>query len=304
MVKRKTRKNNKHRGGAQAVAAAPPGHVEGLATMPQICVGTAQYDKHNPCTIGTIVSVALAFGYRHIDGAEVYGPATYRKALGAAIKASCVPRNQIWLTWKADIISAASIARQITDLNCGYIDLFLIHHGCGTPAQFAVLEAAQAAGQIRHIGVSNCEDIDELRALKARHNIFANQIQAGPPGATVDGKEDRSPTFIEDCNAAGIAVMLYATRSGVSMSLTMYENGKEDLLEFIQQNIQNLNKYYTQKYVADRPNVLMVGSTTGRSLPQNMDEFTETLDGTNLLNAPQMAEMEAFLNQIVLANMG
>ena len=300
MVKRKTRKNNKHRGGA----AAPPGHAEGLATMPQICVGTAQYNKHNPCTIGPIVSVALAFGYRHIDGAESYGPAAYRKALGAALRASCVPRNQIWLTWKSDNITAATIARQIADLNCTYIDLFLIHHSCGTPAEFAVLEAAQAAGQIRHFGVSNCDDIEDLRAVKAAHNIFANQIQAGPPTAIVEGKEDRSPTFIRDCNAAGVAVMLYAPISGATMSETLYERGNEHLAVFSHENAKNLNRYYTQKYVVGKPNVLMVGTTTGRSLPKNMDEFTDTLRGANLLKAPEMAEMETFLNQIVLANMG
>jgi diketogulonate reductase-like aldo/keto reductase len=325
MVKRKTRKNNKHRGGA----GAPP--AEAIAEMPQICVGTAQYNKHNPCTIGPIVSVALAFGYRHIDGAESYGPAAYRKALGAALRASCVPRNQIWLTWKSDNITAASIARQIADLNCAYIDLFLIHHSCGTPAQFAVLEAAQAAGQIRHFGVSNCDDIDDLRAVleaaqaagqirhfgvsncddiddlravKAAHNIFANQIQAGPPAAKVDGKEDRSPTFIRDCNDAGVAVMLYAPISGATMSETLYEGGNEHLAVFSHENAKNLNRYYTQKYVVGKPNVLMVGSTTGRSLPKNMDEFTDTLRGTNLLKAPEMAEMETFLDQIVLANMG
>jgi len=300
MVRRRTRKNRKQAGGSSAAAAA----AEPLATMPQICVGTAQYNKHNPCTVGPIVSVALAFGYRHIDGAQVYGHAPYRKALGAAIKASCVPRNEIWITWKSDTITKATIAQQIADLNCAYIDLFLIHHGCGTPAQFAVLQAARDAGQIRHFGVSNCEDIEELTRLKETYNIFANQIQAGPPGANIAGKAQRSRTFVEDCNALGVAVMLYAPISGVITSETLLEEDNMHLLTFAQENSKKLNRYYTQKYVSGKPNVLMVGSTTGHTLPKNIDEFKDTQRGTNLLTAPEMAEMETFLTQIVLNNMG
>jgi len=296
MVKRRTRKNRKQAAGA-AAAAAP------LATMPQICVGTAQYSKHNPCTVGPIVSVALAFGYRHIDGAEGYGPAAYRKALGAAIKASCVPRNQIWITWKSDNITSAMITEQIADLKCTYIDLFLIHHSCGTPEEFAVLQAAQAAGQIRHFGVSNCEDIDQLTELKETYNIFANQIQAGPPDANIGTRPARTPTLVEDCNALGVAVMLYGPISGASMSETLYAPGNEHLAIFSQENAKNLNRYYTQKYVSGKPNVLMVGSTTGRTLPKNIDEFTDTQRATNLLTAPEMAEMEEFLSQIVLSDM-
>jgi diketogulonate reductase-like aldo/keto reductase len=298
MVKRRTRKNRKQAAGAGAAAAAEP-----LATMPSICVGTAQYNHANPCTVGPIVSVALAFGYRHIDGAEGYGPPAYRKALGAAIKASCVPRNQIWITWKSDNISRELITAHIADLNCAYIDLFLIHHSCGTPAEFAVLQAAQAAGQIRHFGVSNCEDIDQLTELKETYNIFANQIQAGPPNAMIGTRDDRTPTFIEDCNALGLAVMLYGPISGASMSDTLYEDGNEHLAIFSQDNAKNLNRYYTQKYVRGKPNVLMVGSTTGRTLPKNIDEFKDTQRGTNLLTAVEMAEMEEFLSQIVLSDM-
>jgi diketogulonate reductase-like aldo/keto reductase len=43
------------------------------------------------------VQLALGLGYRHIDGAQAYGN---EKDIGAALKASSVPRDELFITSK------------------------------------------------------------------------------------------------------------------------------------------------------------------------------------------------------------
>jgi diketogulonate reductase-like aldo/keto reductase len=75
------------------------------------------------------VLAALKTGYRHIDTARIYGT---EKAVGAAIKASGVPHDKIFLTTKLwntdhhpDNVEKALDA-SIKDLQVDYVDLFLM----------------------------------------------------------------------------------------------------------------------------------------------------------------------------------
>lgn len=63
------------------------------ASIPAIGFGTWQ-DKD--AQEGAVLA-ALKAGYRHIDGARVYGT---EKAVGNAMKASGVPREEVFLTTK------------------------------------------------------------------------------------------------------------------------------------------------------------------------------------------------------------
>ena len=76
------------------------------------------------------VSRALEVGYRHIDTAQMYGN---EAEVGAALDASGIPREQIFLTTKVDNSNheperaAASIAQSLEDLRTDYVDLLLVH---------------------------------------------------------------------------------------------------------------------------------------------------------------------------------
>ena len=76
------------------------------------------------------VETALAADYRHIDTAAAYGN---EDSVGAGIKASGVPRDQIFLTtklWNADHgyeATKAAIDRSLQKLGVDYVDLYLIH---------------------------------------------------------------------------------------------------------------------------------------------------------------------------------
>jgi len=97
------------------------------AAMPQLGLGTW---KSKPGEVAAAVEAALRAGYRHIDAAHVYGN---EKEVGAGIRASGVPRADIFVTSKLwntkhhpDDVEA-SCRTTLSDLGLDYLDLYLVH---------------------------------------------------------------------------------------------------------------------------------------------------------------------------------
>lgn len=63
--------------------------------MPGIGFGTWKIKDYNQ--VIDVVKNAIEVGYRHIDTASVYGN---EEAIGIALKESCVPREDIFVTTK------------------------------------------------------------------------------------------------------------------------------------------------------------------------------------------------------------
>lgn len=107
------------------------------------------------------VEEALKVGYRHVDTASGYGN---EDVVGGAIRASGVPRDDIFLTTKvspenlADDDFQRSADRSIELLGVDQVDLLLIHWPSKTiPMADTIrsLNKAKERGVTRHIGVSN-----------------------------------------------------------------------------------------------------------------------------------------------------
>ncbi|WP_125570722.1 aldo/keto reductase [Lacticaseibacillus songhuajiangensis] len=105
------------------------------------------------------VATALRLGYRHIDTAAAY---FNEQEVGQAIAESGIPRDQIWVTsklWLQDYGFAAAttgIETSLRKIGVDDIDLYLLHQPYGdVPGAWQALEAAQKAGKIRSIGISN-----------------------------------------------------------------------------------------------------------------------------------------------------
>lgn len=126
-------------------------------TIPAIGFGTFQIP--NDGSTYQAVSAALAAGYRHIDTAAAY----FNEAeVGQAIKASGIPRAEIWVTsklWLQDYgyePAKKAIDRSLQKLGYDYLDLYLLHQPYGdVPGAWRALEEAQQAGKLKSIGVSN-----------------------------------------------------------------------------------------------------------------------------------------------------
>lgn len=131
-------------------------HAHGCV-MPQIGFGTSQLGD-----CGDLVATALKTGYRHIDTAWKYGS---EKGVGAGIRASGVPRADIFLVTKvsheylrADAF-AKSVEESLANLQVDYVDLLHVHwpspEKVPLAETMAALAKAKRDGLARHIGVAN-----------------------------------------------------------------------------------------------------------------------------------------------------
>lgn len=127
--------------------------------IPQLGFGTWQIDdREAPETVGR----ALATGYRLIDTAAAYDNET---GVGAAIRASGVPRDEVFVTTKvwndAQGFDAARRAceESLTRLGLDAVDLLLIHWPAPRQDRYVdtwrALIRLKEEGRARSIGVSN-----------------------------------------------------------------------------------------------------------------------------------------------------
>jgi len=151
-----------------------------------VAAGTTATEAVNPADC---VAKALELGYRFLDCAEFYAN---EKAVGEGIAASGVPREQLFLAskcWTTTIYDGpeavqAQLEKTLADLGTDYLDLYCIHWPVPGRhvAAYLQLEKAQAAGQVRSLGVSNyaVQDLDELMASGATVTPSINQIEINP----------------------------------------------------------------------------------------------------------------------------
>jgi 2,5-diketo-D-gluconate reductase B len=107
------------------------------------------------------VVTALRAGYRHIDTARKYGS---ERAVGEAIRASGVPRAEIFLVTKVshENLRADDFARSVDEslaaLNVDHVDLLMVHWpnpNIPLNETMPALAKAKRQGLARHIGVAN-----------------------------------------------------------------------------------------------------------------------------------------------------
>jgi len=131
------------------------------------------------------VSDALEVGYRHIDTAAAYGN---ERAVGRAVAASGLPRDEVFLTTKLWIHNSGEegarrqLEKSIERLGVDRIDLYLIHQPFGDVyASWRAMERALADGLVRSIGVSNFHP-DRLVDLIENNDVVpaVNQIETHP----------------------------------------------------------------------------------------------------------------------------
>ncbi|MBQ9389005.1 MAG: aldo/keto reductase, partial [Synergistaceae bacterium] len=132
-------------------------------SIPQFGIGTF---NSNAEQAHDAVLAALRAGYRHIDTAHAY---QNERGVGAAVKESGIPRNEIWITsklWPTDYNSGnveESINKMLERLGTDYIDLLYLHQPVGNyMAGWRGLEAAVKAGKVRAIGLSNFDLNEKL----------------------------------------------------------------------------------------------------------------------------------------------
>lgn len=163
--------------------------------IPSVALGVWQASKGE---VGNAVKTALSAGYRHIDGAWIY---RNEEEVGQALKASSVPREELWLTSKLwnnfhapeDIETA--LDQSLSMLGTNYLDLYLIHWPVAFKKEgnnvidedltadpyptWQKLEELVDKGKIRNIGISNfnIRRIQNLTANKLKYQPAVNQVE-------------------------------------------------------------------------------------------------------------------------------
>jgi 2,5-diketo-D-gluconate reductase B len=176
--------------------------------IPLVGLGTGMLSED----CGEIVAAALAAGYRHIDTARKYGT---EEGVGAGIRASGLPREQIFVTTKVshEDLHAADFERSteasLKALGLDHVDLLLVHWP--TPAMplaetMGALAKAKRRGLTRHVGVANFNIalLDEairlcpepIAALQAEYHPYLDQSKL------LDGCRRRGLIFIAYCPLA------------------------------------------------------------------------------------------------------
>ncbi|MCJ1479460.1 hypothetical protein MMC13_008146 [Lambiella insularis] len=231
------------------------------ADIPAIGFGTWQ-DKDAQ---ESAVLEALKAGYRHIDTARIYGT---ERAVGAAIKKSGIPRDQVFITTKLwnnshhpDDVEAA-IDASLKDLGTDYLDLYLMHW----PSPFArgtsmflrgddgklkkgdtdyvetykAMEKAFKSGKARAIGISNFSHSELERLLRETSVVpAAHQIELHPYLQQKD--------FVQFHKSKGIHVTQYSPFGNQN---EIYDSGK------------NMGK------LIDDPALAKIGKKYGKSAAQ------------------------------------
>lgn len=151
--------------------------------MPMVGFGVYQVSDEDT---EKAVLEALKAGYRLLDTAAVYGN---EAGVGRAIKASGIPREEIFVTTKLWIQrengyenTKKALENSLTRLGLDYVDLYLMHQPFGdVHEQWRAMEDLYKAGKVRAIGVSNFH-MDRLMDLITCHEIVpaVNQIETHP----------------------------------------------------------------------------------------------------------------------------
>ena len=134
------------------------------------------------------VAMALELGFQHIDTAQMYGN---EADVGAAIAASGVPRQEVFVTTKVGSGNLSknnflqSVRRSTEALQMPSVDLLLIHWPPtdGTPIEAVMDWLNQAAdeGLATHIGISNFTiPMMQKAAAASARKLVNNQVEFHP----------------------------------------------------------------------------------------------------------------------------
>lgn len=171
----------------------------GLRNGVQIpCIGYGTWQTPDGETAVKSVRYAIENGYRHIDGASVYGnEASVGQGIKEGLKAAGIKREELFITskvWNTDRGYEKTIKaceKSLKDFGLEYFDLYLIHWpanevNCGKDWDAMNLDTWRAmidlykAGKVRAVGVSNFLPHHLESLMKTEIPPMVDQIECHP----------------------------------------------------------------------------------------------------------------------------
>ena len=170
--------------------------------IPQLGLGVWRIPAGRKCEAAVLT--AFEAGYRHIDTASLYGN---EESVGAAVRASGVPREEIFVAtklWNSDHGNPdRALETSLRKLKLDYVDLYLIHYPVPDRLRsWRALEKMKQQGKALSIGVSNFTIRHLTQLLEQTETVPAiNQVEFHP---YLYQRE-----LLEFCTARGIFVEAY-----------------------------------------------------------------------------------------------
>ncbi|KAH7321179.1 aldo/keto reductase [Stachybotrys elegans] len=174
-------------------SSIPPLRLNDGNEIPMFAYGLGTANKKNDgapldTDLIELTKKAIDIGYRHLDCAEGYGN---EEELGAAVKASAVPREELFITTKISATKKQSTFEafdaSLSRLKLEYVDLYLLHGPWFADSEqelqqrWADMEAIRESGRAKSIGVSNfLQEHIEVLLKTAKVPPAINQIEFHP----------------------------------------------------------------------------------------------------------------------------
>ncbi|XP_075066572.1 aldo-keto reductase family 1 member C1-like isoform X2 [Mixophyes fleayi] len=278
--------------------------------MPVLVFGTfapATYTKEQACAS---TKIAIEVGYRHIDGAFIYGnEAAIGQAIREKIAEGTVKREDIFYTGKLWNTNHApdrvrpALEKTLKDLQLNYIDLFLIH----TPVDFKpgddplpkddqgklifgnidlrdtwkALEDCKDAGLVKSLGVSNfnrrqVELILNKPGLK--YKPVCNQVECHI--------YLNQAKMLEFCKSSGIVMVGYSVLGSSRAEDWTNQNTPQLLDDPVLNEIAKKHSrspaQIAMRYLLQRRIVIIAKSFSPARIKQNFQVFDFELSGEDM----------------------
>lgn len=252
--------------------------------MPVVGIGTYLL---SPDEAEASVKEALKVGYRLIDTANAY---QNERAVGRAIKASGIPREEIFVEtklWPSVYTDPEAIDKTLKRLDLDYIDLLLLHQPAGDYITgYKMMEKALKEGKVKSIGISNFygERLDNL----------LNNIEIKPAVTQVETHPYYPQNEMkEKLNEYGTRIQAWFPLGGRGNDSVLNEDIIKELAnKYGKSPAQIILRWHNQKGV-----IVIPGSKNPEHIKDNLNIFDFEISDEDMKKIDELDKNTPFYNQ-------